>query len=428
MFRRLLRRKPKALLAMSIVFIFMLTAFQAATLPNSAFALSSSEETALAQLYAPTLQFSKSERTYPCDVDFYISRCNLNLTSGTTFSVVRTAGSFTGAQLGSYALSTYYLDNTVGTNHDDRIINDYKDNSAKWTYTVYYHVGTSGSATYIQYWIFYVFNEGTFNDHEGDWEMVQVVLDSDHDPTGVDLSQHNNGVSAAWSDADHTGNSIVSYVAKGSHANYLKSWQGSLGMAQDVVDSGGKRLSPTDYSLVRLDDSLGWTRFGGVWGNWGSAVDSFLGQRGPPGPEFRTSDTGESMWNGVTWAGSIAPLNKGMLTLELIYSYFWLIYIMLLAIPVAFLSFRLYKKWKRHELKRPYNELANVTRPNLRTFANILAIVGLVIGVVSAFFPYYVASVNVQSGTINTHGFVDVISIDGLGGIFFRRAEPKEAA
>ena len=57
----------------------------------------------------------------------------------------------------------------------------------------------------------------------------------------VGFSQHNNGVSAAWSDADKSGDSVISYVAKGSHANYLRSFQGKLGFAQDVVDSGGTK-------------------------------------------------------------------------------------------------------------------------------------------------------------------------------------------
>jgi hypothetical protein len=391
---------------------------------GTAGAVTISDETSLAAKFAPTLQFAQSERTYPCNVDFFVSRCNLNVSSGTSQALVAAKGTFTPVNLASYTGSTYYLDNTIGTINDDRIIHDYQNNPDEWTRTVYWHIGTSGSSTYIQYWMFYVFNEGTLNNHEGDWEMVQVVLGPTLQAESVGFSQHNNGVSAAWSDVEKSGESITSYVAKGSHANYLRSYQGKLGFAQDVVDSGGKRLTANDYTLVRLDDSLGWTGFAGMWGNWGDPSDSFVGQRGPPGPEFRVSATGSSMWEGLAWQASISSLNKDMLMLELLFSYIWLIFIVLLAIPVVFMLNRVYSRSKRHELKRPYIELVNLRGSTLRKAANILAIVGIVVGLVSAFFPYYSASANVQSSTLNTKGYVDIFSIDGWNGVRINTLDP----
>lgn len=387
-------------------------------------AASPSDEASLASRYAPTLQFSHAERTYPCDIEFFVSRCNLNLSSGTSQSLAAAEGTFSALDLGSYSGTSHYLDNTVGTNKDDRIINDYQNSKDEWTQTVYWHIGTSGGTTYIQYWMFYVFNEGTFNNHEGDWEMVQVNLDSTMKAESVGFSQHNNGVSAAWSDVEKNGDSPISYVAKGSHANYLRSYQGKLGFAQDVVDGSGKRLTLSDYTLVRLDNSLGWTEFAGAWGNWGDPTDSFMGQRGPPGPQFRVSDTGTTMWDGAIWVVSISSLNNNMLTIELLLSYIWPIFIVILAIPVAFLVLRIYRKSKRHELKRPYNELINFRGSNLRTAANFLAIVGIVVGLVSAFFPYYTASANVQSGSLNTQGYVDIFSIDGWNGVRVNTLDP----
>jgi hypothetical protein len=403
----------------------VLASFSAVLHTGSAQAISVSEENSLAAKYAPTLQFSSSERTYPCDIEFFVSRCNLNLSSGTTHSLILANGTFTASNLASYVGPDYYLDNTVGTIHDDRIINDYQNSANEWTKTVYWHIGYSGDKIFIQYWMFYVFNAGSFNNHEGDWEMVQVVLGTTEQAESVGFSQHNNGVSASWSDADRSGDSVISYVAKGSHANYLRSFQGKLGFSQDVVDSGGQRLTANDYQLVRLNDSLGWTTFSGKWGDWGDPGDSFIGQRGPPGPEFRVADTGISMWNGISWQDSVSSLNKDLLTLELFYSYFWLIFIILLAVPVAFMCYRIYKKKKRNELRSPYNELANLRRSKLRTAANLLAIFALAVAMISAFFPYYTASTNVQSITLNTHGYVDIFYVDGLNGIKVNTLDPN---
>jgi hypothetical protein len=414
----------RILVAMTILLVVLAT-FGVVLQSGSVHAISVSEENSLAAKYAPTLQFSSSERTYPCNIEFFVSRCNLNLSSGTSQTLILANGTFTAPVLASYVGPSYFLDNTVGTIHDDRIINDYQNSADEWTNTIYWHIGYSGNKIYIQYWMFYVFNEGTFNNHEGDWEMVQVVLGTTEQAESVGFSQHNNGVSAAWSDADKSGDSVISYVAKGSHANYLRSFQGKLGFAQDVVDSGGQRLTANDYQLVRLNDSLGWTSFSGRWGDWGNPSDSFVGQRGPAGPEFRVADTGISMWNGISWQASVSSLNKDMLTLELFYSYIWLIFIVLLAIPVAFMLYRIYKKSKRNELRSPYNELANLRRSNLRTAANVLAIAALAIALISAFFPYYTASANVQSGTLSTHGYVDIFYIDGLNGVKVNTLDPE---
>ena len=41
--------------------------------------------------------------------------------------------------------------------------------------------------------------------HEGDWEMVQVVLNSDGTPIKAMYSQHVSGQKAAWSEVEKDG-------------------------------------------------------------------------------------------------------------------------------------------------------------------------------------------------------------------------------
>ena len=93
----------------------------------------------------------------------------------------------------------------------------------------------------LQYWLFYYDNPfllpptpfGTFwQSHEGDWEVVNVVLGTDQQPLEAAYSQHCSGQRRAWdavtkSPAEST--HAVAYVAFGSHANYFAPGADPLG-------------------------------------------------------------------------------------------------------------------------------------------------------------------------------------------------------
>ncbi|MFL7793798.1 MAG: Vps62-related protein, partial [Anaerolineae bacterium] len=88
---------------------------------------------------------------------------------------------------------------------------------------VYAHVVRDEVPGYvtIQYWAFYFYNDW-FNKHEGDWEMVQVILTDTGEPKWLVLSQHHGGTRRAWAQAPlEESTHPVAYVALGSHANYF---------------------------------------------------------------------------------------------------------------------------------------------------------------------------------------------------------------
>jgi len=170
----------------------------------------------LVQQYAPILYFEKEETCYPVEVDYFIDNSVLYDSENNYI------GSVTSDDLSGYATEGYYLDNQKGTVSDDGVINDYQNMESALGYTVYTHVDTSGDSTIIQYWFFYVFNKGTMNVHEGDWEMVQVVI-SGETPSEVMYSQHHGGQKATWDQVERNGDHIKVYVSRGSHANYLRS-------------------------------------------------------------------------------------------------------------------------------------------------------------------------------------------------------------
>ena len=63
------------------------------------------------------------------------------------------------------------------------------------------------------------------------------------------FSQHYAGQTATWNQVEKDGNHVKVYVARGSHANYIKPYSGKIGLASDNVGDNGKILRPiTDYT------------------------------------------------------------------------------------------------------------------------------------------------------------------------------------
>jgi RsiW-degrading membrane proteinase PrsW (M82 family) len=184
---------------------------------------------------------------------------------------------------------------------------------------VYAHVvrdEVPGTIT-IQYWAFYFYNDW-FNKHEGDWEMVQVILTDAGEPEWVVLSQHHGGTRRAWDHAPVEGSTHpVAYVAQGSHANYFagdevypngKDVGNTRIEIMDRTGSAGRVIPEVILLPARLDVTAGseswpgaeWLPFRGHWGEL--AAQSDFG--GPLGP----ADKGEQWETPYAW-GMAQPLD-----------------------------------------------------------------------------------------------------------------------
>jgi len=137
----------------------------------------------------------------------------------------------------------------------------------------------------LQYWFVYYFNDWN-NDHEGDWELVQLHFDartaSEALRTGPDeiaVSQHRTGEVAAWTDerVRREGDRPVVFVALGSHANYFRPGiylgrgEDGRGLGCDDASKSGRR-TPLEVSLlarrpVSASDPFAWLAFTGYWGD-----------------------------------------------------------------------------------------------------------------------------------------------------------------
>ena len=307
-----------------------------------------------AEDYAPILYYEGEETCYPVNALYHIDNSNLESIDieGTTV--------------------TFY-NNFHGTIKDNGVINHYKSQTT-YDVKVYHRTYTSEGTTVIQYWMFYAFNKGDLNQHEGDWEMVQVVFKNDK-PSSVGYSQHHGGQSATWDQVEHDGTHIKIYVARGSHANYLRSYSGKLGIASDIVGDNGRVIRIGADELEELDNHE-WLEFAGLWGEISGKEDFALGQAGPNGPKFRE---GGAMWdNPVTWGQSLSPASDLMFTLELLVYNLVTIFIIIACVIIALMLFFIYRRHKKYGLGPRFVSMFYINGINYHSIGNILCIIAII--------------------------------------------------
>ena len=374
-------------------------------------------DTDLARQYAPILYFEKEEICYPVDVSYHIENSYLYQITETDPEIVSVLVSDSPSieDLGGDATEDYFLDNQRGTIDDNGIINDYKIRLGSLGYTVYSHVISNGGTTVVQYWMFYAFNKGSLNIHEGDWEMVQVVL-SNEKPTEVMYSQHHSGQKATWDQVEREGDHIKVYVARGSHANYLRSYSGVIGAASDTLGANGKVLSVNEYSLDSLDpQEHGWLNFEGRWGEFRSINDVALERVGPQGPMYREEG---AIWSSpVSWGNGLPQANDTVFLLEWFLYNFISLFLISIAISLLVSIFLIYRRHKRYGLGPRVVSMLYIDGFNIKSIGNIVCFIGIFVAVFGLFNPWYSVA-----GELNVEGFetpdmMDIILIDGVNGL-----------
>lgn len=83
----------------------------------------------------------------------------------------------------------------------------------------------AGPPVVLQYWYLYVYNDAP-NKHEGDWEMVQLLMkdgpEGDPVPDRAGYSGHAGGFWRDWAGVEKQHGRPVAYIARGSHAAYFE--------------------------------------------------------------------------------------------------------------------------------------------------------------------------------------------------------------
>jgi hypothetical protein len=169
----------------------------------------------------------------------------------------------------------------------------------------------------LQYWYFYADNfwslqyppsEFAWQAHEGDWEVVSVVLDEEQNPVEAAYSQHCTGEKRSWANVQKAGTHPVVYVATGSHANLFAPGLHPISLScyppairaileqndvtpLDFLVVPGLTLGPGSTAIERVHDNAPrWLRFPGTWGE-----AQFINIPPPIGPgtvPFGTSPVG----------------------------------------------------------------------------------------------------------------------------------------
>ena len=215
---------------MKKLFVFAAGALAALALAGTAPAAGSTPK--LLKKFQPVLVFHPDEEFRPTTVESFIRDSDLEAaTSPTTWTVVNPSPTpddlptssppvwrlnqqpcFAGAPLGD--LPCY----VVGASDEPGV-------------TVYGRVVKDGKSIVLQYWLFYYDNlyrypflplGAIWQSHEGDWEVVNVVLTNQKRPVAVGLSEHCSGETRDWAETERRDGHPTVYVALGSHANYFE--------------------------------------------------------------------------------------------------------------------------------------------------------------------------------------------------------------
>ena len=365
-----------------------------------------------AETFAPILYFEGLETCYPIDAQFHIDNSELYVHDGNTATLVD--DSPTATELAAITDQNYFLDNANGAVRDSAsIISSYQQQKNNYETIVYYREQTQPGRTILQYWFFYAYNNGDLNVHEGDWEMIQLIIESNN-PTMVMYSQHHSGQQTSWNNVETSNSHPQVYVARGSHANYFRSFSGKLGVASDTVSNNGVVLTPEDYTLVELSDQE-WLNFAGRWGEMQNIEDTVLGFSGPFGPAFRENG---QMWNNpLGWGDRLPQLNTALLPVEFLLYHFVTIFALITVVSIGLLVFKLYRRHQAHGLGPRLLSSLYIDGINRHSIGNLVFFAGIILALVGLVLPWYAVSAQVTVNEYTTEGFVDFLRIDGLQGV-----------
>jgi hypothetical protein len=290
-----------------------------ARLSTIASASAASPDAELLRVYQPVLVLHPAELFQPTKIQSFVTDSQLERFTGTSASQLPLDRYWTVVDAqpgpGEMPASTpgvFYRLNQVGCTPGATLADEscYANAWASGSGgdAVYGRVARTADRIVLQYWLFYYDDAlllpptpfGIFwQSHEGDWEVVNVVLDQNEQPLEAAYSQHCSGERMPWAQVGKSpGDSThpVVYVALGSHANYFSPGAGALGLipirascipaaVRSVLPSlpflkvddqvlgrsaGSQVVGPpgtgVEPATIHAIDGQAWSMFGGFWG------------------------------------------------------------------------------------------------------------------------------------------------------------------
>ena len=278
----------------------------------------------LLQRYAPVLYLHEQEDFLPREIYSMLNESNLRDLND-QIEIINPSLDY----LDSYNGTQYFLDMRNASPNYKGIPPDVPDEPGRFdgypfvTYGREYEPPTHPDKIVLQYWFFYPYNNwatrwlGTLWDtsnHEGDWEMVTIVLDkATETPQWLTCAQHRDGKKYDWQDVGLIGQTHPKiFAARGSHSSLADDEDPSLLggiIVLDVTSGNGTALYPEGVDPLEITGTAGeelyilssispvpnWVQWQGWWGDIRTDV---TGANGPPGP----ANQGDKWDNPVAWS------------------------------------------------------------------------------------------------------------------------------
>lgn len=125
---------------------------------------------------------------------------------------------------------------------------------------------------WLQYWFFFYFNDKGLlgiQQHEGDWELLQIRIGEKGRPDAATFARHAGAECLSWDQVQlaqtDDGPVAVIYPARGSHAPLPCAGSFAAPTVPDHNDGLGPRVRPRLEALG--DDGPGWVLWPGRWGS-----------------------------------------------------------------------------------------------------------------------------------------------------------------
>lgn len=169
-------------------------------------------------------------------------------------------------------------------------------------------------AVWLQYWLFFYFADRGhlgIEQHEGDWQLVQIMLGKSGEPEVLTLARDGGSLRLTWAQvetaAGEDGPAAVVYPARGSHAPLPRAGTFAAPVVPDHNDGQGALVRPRLQPIG--DDGPSWVRWPGRWG--ATRRREYFEAESPRGPEQWPAwwDPAELEGEARPWDGGIAALD-----------------------------------------------------------------------------------------------------------------------
>ena len=130
------------------------------------------------------------------------------------------------------------------------------------------------------------------------------------------------------------------------------------------------------------------------------------------------------MWHTpMVWGDELQTVNSTTFRMDWFFYNFLMIFILLALLSLSIKLLSIYRRHKRTGLGKRVFSILSIDGLNMKSIGNMLSIIGMLVAVLSLFYPWYSVSVDIDAGDYKTDGMVEVVSVDGSDGVQVNKLE-----